>query len=192
MGYYYKIDCQNCHSVTFAAILDKLKFLRYEKQAQAKMLSIRLCGSCFSYICAETKTIYERIGPSDESPARKSGLSRATMMRSNRKETLFNFSSSREETPKYNLMKSRTLQFDELNESLLDFDTRRDALNNTIKEPVDSLDVIEYYLNLFPELASQEPKMTANVLEKVNISIISFIECWKISTLRSMTISSSG
>lgn len=89
-------------------------------------------------------------------------------------------------------MKSRTLQFDELNESLLDFDTRRDALNNTIKEPVDSLDVIEYYLNLFPELASQEPKMTANVLEKVNISIISFIECWKISTLRSMTISSSG
>ena len=73
---------------------------------------------------------------------------------------------------KFVLVKQKTqVMQDNLNESLFDNDSRKNSLNYSLGpnffNQMESIDVLDYYLEMFPELRSHRLIMVKNVMEKV-------------------------
>lgn len=173
---------------------DKLKATYAEKNIKDKSLTFRLCSPCFNYICSETKAIFEKLYIGDESPVRKSNLSRPLIARvtsfspSSKDQKEFSFqrreshSNLRDEPQsnsatfgRYLLPNSipRSMVMDELSESLLDFDLRRDNPSPTSRDlgnDQDDVDFSQVYKALFPELIHYSEVMVSNVMNKVGCS----------------------
>lgn len=171
---------------------EKLKSTNTNKNDKDKSLSIKLCSACYSYICAETNAIFEKMAIAlEDNSIRKSNLQRAMTSRLSglspglmsmsggvysqaRKDTMFNFTMKDESSmlnPLMKYMSRNNLLHEEISESLLDPESKKDFSNVSILRDVvsdmDDQEIVDFYLGLFPELKEHSQAMVSNIMVKV-------------------------
>lgn len=192
--YEFKLDCKYCTLQTYQFVIEKLKSTESEKIIKDKTITIKLCSACYSYICAETNAIFDKIAVTlEESPMRKTNMPRALTSRQSalspamvpnsgssigftRKDTFFNFG-LKEESPtsspymRYGAQGSKLNLGDDLSESLIEVDNKKDMTNMSMQRDVlsdmDDYEIVEYYYGLFPELREHSEEMVQNIMVKV-------------------------